>query len=78
MDLVRAHRPVVVVLLETRVSGMQSEMVKNRMGFSDVFRVEARGFADGIWSFWQHDMLQVEIFSSITQCIMQLLDDVAR
>ncbi|GFS42466.1 hypothetical protein Acr_00g0079990 [Actinidia rufa] len=35
MALVRAHHPVVVVLLETRVSGMRSEMVKNRMGFSD-------------------------------------------
>lgn len=58
---VRNHDPGVVVLVETRVSSIRADVVLNRISFSKVARVDARGFSGGIWFFWREDMVDIEI-----------------
>ncbi|MBA0754494.1 hypothetical protein Gogos_020683, partial [Gossypium gossypioides] len=41
--------PDVISLFETRVSGRKADSVISRLGFPNSFRVEAVGFAGGIW-----------------------------
>lgn len=39
----------VLGLIETRISGDRADKVVRKLGFSDWIRVEATGFAGGIW-----------------------------
>lgn len=41
----------ILVFWETRISGERSDKVIRRIGFDGYYRVEANGFAGGIWAF---------------------------
>ncbi|KAK5773021.1 hypothetical protein PVK06_049324 [Gossypium arboreum] len=43
------HRPNIISLLETRVSGSKADKVIAKLGFQFSHRVEAVGYAGGIW-----------------------------
>ncbi|KAJ4840273.1 hypothetical protein Tsubulata_024970 [Turnera subulata] len=44
-ELLRAHKPEVVVVVEPRISGFRATRVISRLNFQNSHRVEARGFA---------------------------------
>ena len=66
-DLVRVHRPSMLVLVETHISGAQATNVCDRIGFSGKLRVEAQGFAGGIWMFWREEDIGVTAYGSSSQ-----------
>lgn len=56
-ELIREHRPKIVVILEPRISGHEVDLACRRIGYPDWVRYEARGFSEGIWILWNgHDI----------------------
>lgn len=53
IDLISVHDRVILVLIETRISGDRADEVSRRIGFSSSTRMEAQGFSGGIWVFWR-------------------------
>ncbi|GMH31533.1 hypothetical protein Nepgr_033376 [Nepenthes gracilis] len=56
-------RSVIVVLVETKISGVRADIASSRIGFGASTRVEAQGFSGGIWVFWRDDRVKVNILS---------------
>ncbi|KAH1096692.1 hypothetical protein J1N35_013613 [Gossypium stocksii] len=48
------HKPDIVSLLETRVSGAKADKIIAKLGFQFSHRVEAIGFFGGIWLGWNN------------------------
>ncbi|KAL8168195.1 hypothetical protein V2J09_009694 [Rumex salicifolius] len=58
-ELIRSHDPSVVALVETHVSSGRADLVCRSIGFDGVLRVDADGFAGGIWLLWRTDLVTV-------------------
>ncbi|KAG8472266.1 hypothetical protein CXB51_034472 [Gossypium anomalum] len=52
-EYLRDFDPDIVILVETRVSGRKADCVVGKIGLPYSYRIEARGFAGGIWVMWQ-------------------------
>lgn len=52
-DIIRVHDPRVIALAEPRISGEAATRVCERIGFDGCLRMEADGFAGGIWLLWR-------------------------
>ncbi|XP_038687586.1 uncharacterized protein LOC119986972 [Tripterygium wilfordii] len=65
-DLLRVHKPGILGLLETRVSGCHADQLCKQWCFDNWVRVEAAGFSGGIWVFWR-DYYQVEVIKTHPQ-----------
>jgi len=63
------HKPSIVALVETRISGTRAQEVCDRIGFRNCFRVEAQGFQGGIWVLWNSDEIGVEVINSHEQFV---------
>lgn len=58
----RDFNPNVVMLVETRISGLKAKSVVKSIRMPNSHRVEARGFSGGIWILWKSEVLvDVEI-----------------
>ncbi|KAJ4847776.1 hypothetical protein Tsubulata_003312 [Turnera subulata] len=68
-ELCRTQRPKITVVVEPRVSGSVAERIISGLGYNCSHRVEARGFADGIWLMWNDDQVEVQILYSHTQLV---------
>jgi len=66
---IRQHRPHIVALVETRISGTRAQAVSTKIGFRNCFCVEAQGFQGGIWVFWNEDEIEVEVLTSHAQFV---------
>jgi len=66
---IRMHRPGIVALVETRISGPKAQTVCNRTGFRRSIRVEARGFSGGIWVLWNDVDLELEVINTHDQLV---------
>ncbi|KAG8475227.1 hypothetical protein CXB51_032054 [Gossypium anomalum] len=64
----REHKPDLVGLLETTVSGSKADSVIAKLGFDFSHRVEAVGFSGGIWIRWK-DTISVDILGNHSQFI---------
>ena len=60
-DLPHKHHFSILVLLETRVSGVKADKIASKFGFDGAFRVHPNGFAGGIWVFWDKNIWQSDI-----------------
>ncbi|KAJ8769457.1 hypothetical protein K2173_002947 [Erythroxylum novogranatense] len=60
--------PDIVTLVETRISSHTANLVISKLNFSRSHRVEARGFAGGIWIVW-NDNIELEVLQNHTQFI---------
>ncbi|KAK8586172.1 hypothetical protein V6N13_130694 [Hibiscus sabdariffa] len=56
----RYNKPNVVVFVEPRISGKRADSVISSLGFPYSHRVEATGFAGGIWLAW-YDTISVTV-----------------
>ena len=65
---VATYKPIIVALLEPRVSGTSADRVIRRLGFHNSHRVEANGFSGGIWLLWR-DSVQVTVIANHSQFI---------
>ena len=68
-EYIRSHRPAIIALLETHISGRRADDVCNRIGLQGRYRVEAQGFMGGIWILWDTSVLQVNILVAHPQFI---------
>lgn len=50
-ELIHSYDPILVVLMETRISGITADNIIRKMGLLGNARVEARGFAGGFGLF---------------------------
>ncbi|XP_039010567.1 uncharacterized protein LOC120139409 [Hibiscus syriacus] len=62
-----------VAILEPRISGDKADRVISKIGFSNSYRVETRGFSGGIWLLWD-DSLSVDIVATHPQFIHALVN----
>lgn len=59
----------VLIICETRVSGSKADTIIRKLGFSNWMRIEATGFAGGIWLLWNDDTISFDYLSSSTQAL---------
>ncbi|CAL5416172.1 unnamed protein product [Camellia sinensis] len=72
-ELVRAHDPAVLVLLETRVQSLKANRILRRIRFSAMATVEALGFVGGIWLLWRTDLVNVEVLPPHSQALSAVI-----
>lgn len=72
-ELLRTHKPCMLVLMETRCNGLRATEILQHTLFSNVEVVETQGFAGGIWLFWRHDLVEVEILTRHFQFINAII-----
>lgn len=63
-DLISSHHPDVVILTETRISGKRADNIISSLGFERYTKVNAMGFAGGIWVLWNPNTVFLEPISS--------------
>ncbi|KAJ4827481.1 hypothetical protein Tsubulata_006828 [Turnera subulata] len=68
-ELCRSNHPSIVAIVEPRISGVKADHVIHRLPFSNSHRVEARGFAGGIWLLWEESRVQISILFNHPQLI---------
>lgn len=66
-NLINTHKPDLIVLTETRLSGDRAHNVVNELGYRDFYIVDAMGFAGGIWMLWDPNTVSVDIIASSFQ-----------
>ncbi|KAJ8428423.1 hypothetical protein Cgig2_003125 [Carnegiea gigantea] len=65
----RVHKPHVLALLKTHVSGTRADTVCEHIGLQGHFRMEAQGFQGRIWIFWDTSKVRL----SVVQVHMQFV-----
>ncbi|KAK8712766.1 hypothetical protein V6N13_147994 [Hibiscus sabdariffa] len=73
-EYLRDHRPDICVFVETRISRRKADQTIASLGFSNSFRVEARGFSGWTWLCW-FGHVAVDILSYHFQFIHCRLSD---
>ncbi|XP_028763194.1 uncharacterized protein LOC114721533 [Neltuma alba] len=68
-EIVNKHHIDVFCLVEPRISGNRADTVMRKLGFSHWIRIEASGFAGGIWCLWNDAKIKVQYLSSNTQIL---------
>lgn len=66
--IVRNYNPSLVVLLEPQISGAKADDFIRKSGFESSHRVEAVGFAGGIWVLWR-SFIDVEVAKNHQQFV---------
>lgn len=68
-DIVVKYGINALALLETRVSGNKADRIVRKLGFNNWLRVEATGYAGGLWLLWNEWELDVMHIYSDTQIL---------
>ncbi|XP_057999359.1 uncharacterized protein LOC110643786 [Hevea brasiliensis] len=76
-DLCRHHKSMILVLIETKISGPRADVISLSLGFGNWVRVEATGLSGGIWIFWNTDVVSVSVIYSHSQFIHCLVENVS-
>ena len=73
LNILREHihmyKPCIVALVETRISGSRAQLVCDKIGFRNRFRVEAQGFQGGIRVLWNSEEIRIEVITSHEQFV---------
>ncbi|KAF7808252.1 reverse transcriptase [Senna tora] len=75
-DLVNLHHPSNVILIETRLSAARADSIIPTLGFDSFVKVDAMGFAGGIWVMWHSHLINITTLGSSFQEIHYLLKDI--
>lgn len=65
----KQHHPDILFLCETRIHGRQGIWILNKFHFTKFVVVETRGFADGLWCFWNDDKVEIKVWGYTTQML---------
>lgn len=76
-QIVRDFHGNILCLVETRISGDMAKKVVRKLRFSNWHRVEASGFAGGIWVLWDDSRFQVQYVDLNTQYIHCHITDIS-
>ena len=66
----QVHRPSIIDLVETRISGIRAREVCDSLGFSRCIRAKAQGIQGGIWVLWNEEDLEVVVLKIQEQFVM--------
>jgi len=66
-ELIRIYSLKIMILVETKISGIAANEVCKKIAFDGVFCVEANGFKGGIWVLWREEELHLRVLSSSDQ-----------
>lgn len=66
-DTVAQHKPNLVILTETRLSGERAQNTINNLGYEKHYKVDAMGFSGGLWMLWDPNAVDVDIIGSSFQ-----------
>lgn len=69
-DYAHMYNLCFLAIFEPRISENKANKVVDRLGFDDNVRVEAVGFAGGIWCLWKHNKINIEVLSTSKYCIL--------
>ena len=64
------HRPSVLALVESRISGTRAQSVCDKIVFINCFRIEAQGLQGGIWTLWNSEDIRFHVINSHEQFVM--------
>ena len=64
MDLVDWHSPILMVITETRMSGVRADEIIEALPFDGHAIFDTIGFAGGIWMLWRSDLVQVDVLAT--------------
>ena len=65
MDLVDWHSPLLMVIMETRMSGARADEIIETLPFDGYAVADTIGFAGGIWMLWRSDLVHVKVLAAI-------------
>lgn len=68
-EYIRTSNPDVLFIVEPRVSGRRADRICRRFRAFSSERIEAEGFAGGIWMLWRSDRIQVVILDRNPQAM---------
>lgn len=60
-ELRRNHKPMLIILLEQRISGMETDVICKKVGKPHWIRPDAEGFSGGIWLLWDEAEVQINL-----------------
>lgn len=72
-DLIRTHKPLIVVLVETWVNGHNADNIVDKLGFKFAIREESIGFPGGIWILWSDSDISLTPISRSRQFIHMVI-----
>lgn len=72
-EIIRVHRPLVIVFLELRIGRAVAYEICKEMGNKEWIWLEAYGFSGGIWTFGDQKEIQIKIVHVQTQFIHALV-----
>ena len=73
MDLVAWHNHILMVIMETRLSGARANEIIEGLPFDGAAVADTIGFAGGIWMLWRADRIQVDVLTTTKQEIHALI-----
>ena len=73
MDLVDWHSPILMVIMETRMSGARADEIIETLPFDGYAVADTIGFAGGIWMLWRSDLVHVKVLAATEQEIHALI-----
>lgn len=53
---IKSHNPLIMGLLETKISGERANAICKKLNFNKWVRIEAIGFSGGIWILWRDEI----------------------
>ncbi|KAJ8424161.1 hypothetical protein Cgig2_032096 [Carnegiea gigantea] len=68
-ELMHMHKPSIIALLETHISGARVDEVCSKIGFHSQYRMEAQGFQGGIWVLWEIESVHLSLVQAYTQFV---------
>lgn len=60
-ELRPAYKSLVLIILETRIGGSDSNKVCKKIGIKGWVHLEARGFSSGVWVLWNDDEINIKV-----------------
>ncbi|KAL2902408.1 hypothetical protein RDABS01_027490 [Bienertia sinuspersici] len=68
-EVLIVNKPVVLALVETHMGGEQAQLIATKFGFGGHTRMDANGFAGGIWVYWRAEMVHIRSIEQDSQHI---------
>lgn len=72
-SFITLYNPVIIAILEPRISGDRADVVSRKLGFDGICRADPMGFSGGGWVLWKGDVANVEILYASPYAIHALI-----
>lgn len=73
------HNLGILFIFEPRIGGTGAKRVTKKLGFSNFFVEDTRGYARGIWIFWSDPTIKIQIAynnSQVVTCVVGTMKEI--